>query len=493
MCDLHKDTPCLLDRFSREFMDEQDIQSDVGIALLQLIMSASHADTALIECWHAWSRRVATRLGTQAKRPTQHDMFARHVAQRLKRRSARCEVWRPSGDPSADAPDASADTDKAEHGTPKQRKRKSSGGGGAWRAHVSKMLKGGEQDFHRISSCFRDRTEGEVAADAEAGRAATERHRAGIPSFGPTRRQEEEARISNAAVVFNRLHNKGEPASLSDADSVASPTLSECNAANFTFLMKVVRKADFLLASEKKRLVQQLELRCQEFSSTGGHEICQQCVEDIPTLAGIRKDLMAMPPDRDQLRFDRVKFVPDTPSVSANAVAMDSAEGHVRSKNRNLGVGLDAYWNARMSPINPEDWDGPEDKPVRESRCFLAGHCLCSDAGRKLSAFRDKFIEVQKLLTARDTPERDLLANGFLVWVLRGEPRESLVEGMAMGDDASSGDIDESTYVIWHMPFVLFSPYVPVFHALNCNKIDDGDKIVPGEELAVEVHIRTTD
>ena len=256
MCDLHKDTPCLLDRFPREFMDEQDIRSDIGIALLQLIMSASHVDTALIECWHAWSRRVSTRLGTQSKRPTQHDMFARHVAQRMKRRSARAKVWMPRGDLSTDAAAASTDADEAEPATlgRRKRKRENTGGGGAWRSHVSKMLKSGEKYFTQISSSYRARAEEEVAADEEDGRAATERHRAGIPSFGAHRRQEDRPRIEAAAVVFNRLHNRGEPAFLSDVDSVCSPTLGECNAENYAFLMKVARKADFLIASEKSGL-----------------------------------------------------------------------------------------------------------------------------------------------------------------------------------------------------------------------------------------------
>ena len=206
---------------------------------------------------------------------------------------------------------------------------------------------------------------------------------------------------------------------------------------------------------------QELELACREFGSADGQDIAHRLVCDLPTVADIRKDLIATPPDRDNECFDRVRFVPDTPSVSAKALAFSSAEGHARSTTRNLGVGLDAYWNARMRPIAPEEWTGPEDKPEREHRCFRAGHCLCSEAGRKLCAFRNKFIQAQKLVTMKDTPERELLVNGFLVWVLRGEPLESLVEGMAMDDDVSAGDIDESAYVIWHVGICASQPICP--------------------------------
>ena len=104
-----------------------------------------------------------------------------------------------------------------------------------------------------------------------------------------------------------------------------------------------------------------------------------------------------------------------------------------------------------------------------------------------LLAFRNKLLAAQKMLTMRDTPERELMKDGHLVWVLRGEPVESLFAGLAGADDASSGSIDECTYIVWHLPLVLLSPYVPVFQTLRCNKLDEGEPWRPGEELAVEV------
>ena len=497
MCVLHEKSPCMLDNFSREFMDENDISSETGAAILQLIMTSTHVDTALIECWHAWSRRVTTRLGTQAQRPAQHDVFGRQVAQRLKRRSAHAEIWRPGGGAeTSTTPTAGADASDSRTDSGSRRKRPNSGGGGAWRSHLSKKLKAGITDFSEISASYRSRTEEEIAADAEAGRVATERHRTGLPSFGATRKQEEHARVNDAAVVFNRLHSSDGPVSLADAGTVIAPSLSECNAENYAFLMKVVRKADFLVASEKKKLELELDLVCRQFAEVRGPEIVGGLVRDVPTMARLSEDLLACPPDEHQLRFDMVRLVPDIAEVSTRAIAVDGADGHVRSRDRNLGVGLDAYWNARMESIAPDEWTGPADEPKKEHRCFLAGHCLCTMSGRRLLTFRNKFIATQKLLTMRGTAERELLKEGFLVWVLRGEPVDSIFGGMAVADDASADSIDESTYIVWHMPLVLLSPYVPVFHSLRCRKLDDGEGLVPGEELAVEVcfvtHRRTS-
>lgn len=87
----------------------------------------------------------------------------------------------------------------------------------------------------------------------------------------------------------------------------------------------------------------------------------------------------------------------------------------------------------------------------------------------------------------KDTPERALLKDGFLVWLLRGTPKESLFAGLAGAEeDDALGCIDEATYILWHVPFVLLAPYVPVYHVLGCPSLDSGEKFNPMAQLAVE-------
>ena len=492
--EMQEKTPCLLDQFSREFLASHDIENPDSLAILRVIMAMSKVDTALIECWHAWTRRVVTRLGTQASRPTQHDVFARHVAQRIKRRTSQHDRWQnPAGTPltTGETEDAAAeDTEGAVAISAKAEAKKRAGGGGAYRAHVSKKLRAGENDWKDIGASFRARTPMEVAADRTDGKDATKRRKAGLPAFGLTRRQEATARIENAARVFNRLHGSADTSFFSISDTPIEPTLAECNEENYTYLMKVVRKADFLLATERRQMEKSLVEAAHRFASSTGRAMLDQVARDVPAIAEVQDKLFAMPTDSRVLNCERMCVAPRSDDMSIRAMSVDSEEGHQRSSTRNLGVGLDAYWSARMRPIAPYDWTGPAVVPDPETRCFKAGCCLCDAAGRQLYKFRNLFMANHKLLTMKDTAERDLMNEGWLVWRLRGVPLEPLCAGLAVADDDSSGDIDEDTNMFWHMPLVHLKPYVPVFHVLNCDAVDQGEKIDPHAELAVQASNR---
>ena len=488
--ELHRDKPCLLDNFSREFLDGHSLDCESTLAILRMIMAVSHVDTALIECWHAWTRRVSTKLGTQTHRPSQADVLARHLAQRLKKRTTNAEMWIPPDDGAAAEPH-SADHDTTgtcdgDSALVVAGKRKGRGGGGAWRAHISKKLRGGESDWNAISASFGSRTEEEQAADLDTGRMATQRHKAGLPAFGPRGRDEARARIANEAALFNRLHTSGHATFLGVTDTAVEPSLRECNASNYDHLMKVVRKADFLLAREKKKAEQEIAQAARRFASGAGKEIRSRTIRAIPSLSEDEQKLYAVPSDLGGLGFERMHVRAGSEEVSSLAIAMDTAEGNVFSSQRNLGVGLDGYWQAKMRAITPEEWSGPADKKLPESRCFRAGHCLCTPEGRRLHQFRNKFIAHQKLMTMKGTPERTLLRDGCLVWMLRGSPKESLFQGMVGAEDDSSGAIDEDIYVFWHIPMVLLSPYVPVYHVMACDTADRGEKPAPHTELAVK-------
>ena len=432
---------------------------------------------------------MTTKLGTQTHRPTQADVFARHVAQRVKRRRSHTDMWIPHGVDEAD-PQGAADgdiggdeVDGAVEGTKKRR-----GGGGAWRAHISKKLRSGESDWQSISASFGSRTEEEKVADLEAGRIGSGRHKAGLPAFGPKKVDEARARIANEAALFNRLQGIGQANFLAVTDTPVEPSLRECSADNFQHLMKVVRKADFLLSSERKKVEQELIEAARLFANTTGKDMRSRIVRDIPSLSAIEQKLYAGPSDPHGLACcERLHVRPNPDEISAQAIAMDTEEGNEKSKKRNLGVGLDAYWTARMRPIAPEEWTGPADKKMPESRCFLAGHCLCSPGGRQLHRFRNSLIRHQKLMTMKGTPERQLMQDGCLVWVLRGTPRDPLFAGMAGADDDSSGGVDEDVYLFWHIAMVLLSPYVPVYHVLGCDSADSGEKPAPHTEIAVKV------
>ena len=126
-------SPCQLDIFTREFMEEFDIQSSDAKAILELLVSMGHTDIAKVECWHAWAKRLTTRLGVQTHRPNFYDVAARSVSQRVKRRASD-ETLVAIGKPPAlpvveDLPEEEA-ADEGPSEPPVKRRR---GGGGPWR------------------------------------------------------------------------------------------------------------------------------------------------------------------------------------------------------------------------------------------------------------------------------------------------------------------------------------------------------------------------
>ena len=90
-----------------------------------------------------------------------------------------------------------------------------------------------------------------------------------------------------------------------------------------------------------------------------------------------------------------------------------------------------------------------------------------------------------KGMTRKDTVERTLLSEGFIVWVVRVAKKDAFF-AMVGGGESDSSEVNEDTFHLWHSAYTLFSPYVPVFHKLQCKALDDEGVLPPGE---LEVHV----
>eukprot|EP00959_Pyramimonas_sp_CCMP1952_P154826 3239090-Pyramimonas_sp.AAC.1 len=124
---------------------------------------------------HAWARRIITRLGTQTHRPNFFDVSARSVQQQHKRRSAEINPWRPPQARPPDTHDTAADDagDEAEQ-PPARKQPRRTGGGGAWRSHVSRMWRQKITDPVAVKEAWLNRTDAEKLQDAVDGKHATE-------------------------------------------------------------------------------------------------------------------------------------------------------------------------------------------------------------------------------------------------------------------------------------------------------------------------------
>lgn len=481
---LFREEPCCLDKFTLAFMSVFDLATQEARAVLQLLLVLGCADTANVECWHAWSRRVVQKLGTQTHRPNFFDVSARCVAKRVKRRSAQQAIW-ATGLPPLLAASSGHSLElpkkvRTEDGAPLQKRAR--GGGGPWRAHCSREFRAGASDLKEVRARYDQRTPEQVEADEAEGRAATERHRVGLPAFGPTKKALQQQQVRNEAIAFNRRHVLQESSFIEEQAAALTPVMKECTATSFAHFLKVVRKVGSLERADQKA-TERLALEViKDFAKGPGVELLSEIVGVFPMLARLKDSLMAMPPNGGLC--GHVRFAARSADMAQRAFAIDAAPGH-KFRQCTLGSCLDAYWASRHRPIFSGEWTGPELRGVaQETACFKAGHCLCCTDGRRLYRFRNSFLRAMKSLTQKDTAERGLLMDGMLVWRLRGRPRESF-----FGAQEDSEDSDPNNYldtiVFWHVAAMSLSPYQPVFQVLLCDAIGEGGCLPGGQELPV--------
>ena len=135
---LFGESPCMFDDFSKAFMEKFDIEEERARMALITIMMCSKTDTAAIECWHAWIRRMCTRVGTQAHRMNFWDVSARSIAHRIKRRDGVVSCLLSSlasGGPRPTDPAPSGAASSGAHEPPQEdpQGKRHRGGDGAWR------------------------------------------------------------------------------------------------------------------------------------------------------------------------------------------------------------------------------------------------------------------------------------------------------------------------------------------------------------------------
>lgn len=85
--------PCLLGEFTRSFLAEWDLDTPEARAKLVLILLSAKVDTAKIECWHAWWRRLSVRLKTQTHLPDVLDLCSRALVVRMRHRDEKLGKW----------------------------------------------------------------------------------------------------------------------------------------------------------------------------------------------------------------------------------------------------------------------------------------------------------------------------------------------------------------------------------------------------------------
>lgn len=187
---LAQDRHCIMDAWSRRFVQTNDLLSEEARQKLTLLSTMISVDIVRIECLHASIRRLLEARSLQTHRCELERLSAEWVAMQFRQRP--CTAGQHRTSTTADGPmQDSSLTDPGSPG-PSAVSKARRGGGGTWRAFVSESDIGRQRDFKALRGRYwalRDAGGEELERLHELGKQATVAHRAGAArAFGPRQR-----------------------------------------------------------------------------------------------------------------------------------------------------------------------------------------------------------------------------------------------------------------------------------------------------------------
>ena len=475
---------CLLDSFTKWFMETFDISSSDARAFLMLLISLGHTETSKVECWHAWARRFLVRRGTQTHRPNFLDLSSSVLSHRCRCRREEWQLFSKTEQP-AKAPTGSSDSKRLRgHQAKEQPVKKRRGGGGAWRAFVSRNFRDGRMDIAELAKEYNMRSAAEVEADRQAGSLASHRHRLGHRSFEPRERTVQALANRNVAIAtIRRLPSGDDDSFFLPPDAVPSATLREHTDVATKHFLAVLAATEAVEQRSRASKARQENAVLASFTKEIGHAQVASLVAAVPKLHSRISTLHALPLTMPQngLKLSAFEHVPDAPTFPTICASLLARSGDMKGF---LGA-LDEYWSLRHLPIlqcdsGQQSAGGKKKQPAQESRCFDAGVCLCGKTGLLISDFRNMILRALKNFSPKGSFTRKLLLNGMVVLRLCGRPRVSI-----FGEDDELAAVEEEN-IWWHVPLLMLKPYFPVVLRMTCRELEEETPITDFQEVSLE-------
>jgi hypothetical protein len=475
---------CLLDPFSVAYLQEWDPRTVEGRMVLILIMLLACTDTAPIECWHAWARRLLIRLSVQTHRMSILDLGARIVAHRFSSYAEAQCYWFPAADSAAQEPGPEDHEEEVQCGA-KRRATLT-----AWHAHNSRQRAAGVP-VEKLSESYKNRTAEQVAEDERSASDANERKESGAQNpFGMNKRLlESKGLIENAqrflvrnALCGGSIVERCELAHANNSELDFSDSVS-----SFAYLLKVVRRVERLEGQASSNANEELELAIRKYADDDGKRIVEDTLALLPSLQPFAGSLFSMPMQTQEGNVALVGCCTRSTSVAADCVS--KLVGSYSVAQSRLGTALDKFWVASHLPVCGDDGEGMPTEDISRfnpTPCFIAGHCLCSYEGKKLHRFRNSIFKNLKFCYPQSSyDEFKPLADGFVVLVLKGVPRESMFADL-VGLESDSSDVCEDEYRFLSVASLLQNPYVPTYLPLQCLDLEFRSSLPEDIELTVK-------
>ena len=446
-----------LDDYARSYLSKFHGELDSPEARLELaiIVMNTVPNTARRESVNASIRRSVVATSTQTKMPKLKTISAEHVLRFMRRREN--EYLHPRGHPHhwqrLEGKATKVKLDK--NGRPRMPRRR--GGGGSWRAYVSKRCKGvAKAVFKTLAREYKELSAEEKEHLGQEGAGATLSHKRGGRSFGLNARELSRAMAKRSAMQLG-IRTEGDAALLPIMDSrraLAVPTAGVENQLATTRADCRVLKA--IAHKEDEAVAQAI---CA-WRSDGSFAQRDRLVLAVPSIAAEAPSLHGDVPIGQAsmvCRF-RVPFCEQVPrflgmrKYTQFAKFMDS---------------LLKEWESLHHVIRHEACEAvpAEPKPnyKRKPSCLQAQLCLCGGRGDSIWAAKLWFCTALKASLPTST-YRDLLSDGWIV--LRfichdGAPLEAY-------DDADLHPSEDCVLdLVVHLAFMTWSPYRPTFRRMS--------------------------
>ena len=431
-------------------------------------MQAGAVETVGLEWGHGRVHRLITKSAVQTHAPSLEFVAGQWLCQRVQhrfraksfttKRSARLQA-KPGGRPAQPGQGA----------VPKKRK----GGGGAWRAFVSKRRRGlaggGSFNFGAEYREAKERQTPEYLEAVRAGKAATQRAKAtGAPAFGERTRATRRKQLS-ALTASRAATAQGRPGELSAAANlIAGPHIGAVP--NLKEEMTLVRK-ETLQVRRQQHADKDRELqRLRTYVSDHQPALIEQLMTSLPDIGPLPLTFHLQPAPQMAL----LEFVPDFKKTAVQAAAW--AASHSRESNLHTAFLRD--WKRRHLVVGDTLSAAELGSQVEKSLCVQYGHCVKSRSGRQAFAFRNAFLRtLRNTVDSKAAETRALLADGFIAIKLIEEkaavdPRVQNLQGIAASFMTEDEDVvDQETAFggeVWfHLGMQYFKPYRPTLQRLE--------------------------
>jgi hypothetical protein len=234
----------------------------------------------------------------------------------------------------------------------------------------------------------------------------------------------------------------------------------------------VTRAAGRLFAAQSAADVEQSTFKPLEAFNRDVAPACvARTLQVIPKLGGMGDALFAVP---DSFATT-LQFFPDTASMASKLASF--ANEH--NKRTNASVALRADWAMRVATLNGSGV--PPIPPVTKAakvaqRCYECGVCVCDADGTLLWKMVNSFLVALKSSCKKGTPDRVLLADGYIVANLAWERPGS---GADEVESAAVPPLQMSGSVWAHIGLQYLSPFRPTFQTMAERELASGEYVPP--------------